>query len=347
MQQIRSPQDICLICQINNSDKKGSHFTPIGILKQVVGERDYEHEITIDPDKGKITERKGRSNLSNTNTEIVLSDNVANYIFCSECEKRLGLIESECIKPLNDFANIISALSVLKSKKHNSFFTFQKPNKNVVSLLFYSIIWRQILNDSLQGKLQFDKIFFEQLRLIVYNEIYKTIKEIEQATNYHEYPSLILLTSDHSNSKTTGFIYGPYPVPANPETFAVGLYTALIFTDSIPSQNFAEASGLNEVIVDQDLIINHSSLSIIGVLELVEWRNHSFTPYTKAASDFSDTYINRIIEETGLSYDKSKFYLQLELSLLDKLPVEAALFEKAFRTATENLIEKFKSGNLL
>lgn len=344
MPKTRTSDDICLICNTNKSDKKGSHFTPIGILKQVVGERDYEHEITIDPHQGKVSERKGRSNLSNTNPEIVASDNVADFIFCTECERKLGVIESECIKRLNDFSIEISTLDLQKSKQNNKFFAFENPNKNVVSLFFYSIIWRQILNDSLQDRLQFDKKFFEQLRQIIYAEIYKPVKEIELATYYSSFPSLIILTSDHSQSKTTGFTYGPYPIVANPETFTVGLYTALIFVDSRPSRNFSEASGFQIRVVDPDLIINQTSKGVIGVLEIDEWETHNEIPYNKAAVDFSNVYIHEIEHSTGLSYEASKLLLQQEIALLEKLPVNPELFEKAFRTATDNVVSKYKSS---
>ena len=138
----RTPDDICLLCKSNKADKKGSHFTPIGILKKVVGKRGYEHEVTIDPFKGQITEFFGRGSLKNTDPTIRQSDNVADYIFCTDCENQLSIIESECIDRLQAFSENLNKgnLVIETTRKGNSFFRFQKPNKNLVSLFFYSVI---------------------------------------------------------------------------------------------------------------------------------------------------------------------------------------------------------------
>ena len=237
----RKPDDICLLCKINKADKKGSHFTPIGILKKVVGKRGAEHEVTIDPFGGQVSEYFGRENLKNTDPTIRQSDNVADYIFCSDCEKKLGIIESECIDKLHTFSdNLLNGtLKIEKTAAGNTFFPFTKPHKNVVTLFFYSIIWRQILNDSLSHYVQFPAFFIEALRQIVYREINNSLTDIENLPNYQNYPKLIIYTTYHNKVNSTGFTYGPNPYPSNPEVFTMGMYETLIFKNNILSEQFS------------------------------------------------------------------------------------------------------------
>ncbi len=76
-----SPDDLCLLCKVNKADKTGSHFTPSGIVKMVVGKKNSEHEVTINPGKGEVYQYFGRANLLNNDTTIRKSDNVADFIF--------------------------------------------------------------------------------------------------------------------------------------------------------------------------------------------------------------------------------------------------------------------------
>ena len=341
----RTPDDICLLCKINKADKKGSHFTPIGILKKVVGKRGAEHEVTIDPFGGQVSEYFGRENLKNTDPTIRQSDNVADYIFCSDCEKKLGIIESECIDKLHKLSdNLLNGtLKIEKTAAGNTFFRFNKPHKNVVTLFFYSIIWRQILNDSLSHKVQFPVYFIEALRHIVWSEINNSLTEIENSPNYQNYPKLIIYTTYHNTVNPTGFTYGPNPYPSNPEVFTIGIYETLIFKDNILSQQFTLTTKLPSSIIDRDLIINDAKDGIIGLIDLNIWEEKTKWFYAKAADDFIRTYTNKIVEAIGLSPEEAEKHLKEEMKMISE-KTQAHNYADFFNEAVDNIIKKNKKS---
>ena len=66
----RTSDDMCLICLLNKADKKGSHFTPAGIIKKVIGDRDYEELYSLNNTNLTKDIFFGRSNLQNPSTQI-------------------------------------------------------------------------------------------------------------------------------------------------------------------------------------------------------------------------------------------------------------------------------------
>ena len=196
----RSPDDICLLCRNNKADKKGSHYTPAGLIKREIGKRDYEEIYSINSFRASASVFRGRSNLSNTDTTIRQGDHVDDYIFCSVCEKQLAIIENECNERLVQLTDdlIKGNLPICKTKTGHKYIALKKPRKNIVSLFFYSIIWRQCI----QQKLDFHSIFTtenfqENLRDIIAKEIAKPLKQIEQSDDFKTYPDLIILTTYH------------------------------------------------------------------------------------------------------------------------------------------------------
>lgn len=316
----RTPEDFCLICKTNKADKEGSHFTPIGMIKKVVGNRDYEHEVTISPSEGKIDQFYGRSNLNNSATEIRQSDNVANYIFCTNCETNLGKIESECINKLHDFSKKIEEgkIEIKVTKAGNKYFEFNKPNKNVVTLYFYTIIWRQILLDSFLHKVQFPESFIETLRNIIENEIKKSIAEIEKSEDYKAYPKLIIYTSYHKESDTTGYTYNPNPNPSNPELFTIGTYETLILKSDKVSPNFSLETRLPNSILDSEIFINDSVSGVIGIIDFEIWDSKQKFFYEKFADDFINHFVIQITNATKLGFEEARKLLMAETHLLAK-----------------------------
>ncbi len=341
MKTSRTPEDICLICKTNKADKEGSHFTPIGMIKTVVGKRNYEHEITISPGKGEIDQFYGRSNLNNTDTEIHQSDNVADYIFCTECETNLGKIESECIDKLHDFSKklVEEKLQLKVTTKGNACFDFTKPNKNVLTLFFYTIIWRQILLDSLLHKVQFPVAFIERLRTIINSEIKKSIADIEKSGDYVNYPKLIIYTSYHKDSDTTGYTYNPNPYPSNPELFTVGTYDTLIFKPDRISPHFNLETKLPTTILDNDLIINDAPQSVVGIIDFNVWDTKQKFFYAKFADDFINFYVLRITNATNLGFEEARQHLMAETHLIAKT-TGADNYGDFLDEASQNVISK-------
>lgn len=320
MENLRTPEDLCFLCQKNKADKKGSHFTPIGMVKTVVGKRNFEHEITISPEKGKLDQFFGRSNLNNTEIEIHQSENVADFIFCTECENNLGKIESECIDKLYGFTKKIKdeKIQFKTTLKGNPYFEFQHPNKNLLILFFYTIIWRQILLDSLTHKIQFPLGFTETLRNIINTEINKSRENIENSDQYIHYPNLIIYTSYHKDSDTTSYTYNPNPYPSNPELFTVGTYDVLIFKPGKISPHFSIETKLPTSILDNDLIINTALQSIVGIIDFDVWDTKQKFFYAKFADDFIEYFVTQITKEVKIDSEEARQLLMIETHLIEE-----------------------------
>lgn len=147
----------------------------------------------------------------------------------------------------------------------------KKPGKNILSLFFYSVIWRQCI----QQKLEFQSIFTteefqENLRDIIAKEIAKPLNEIEQSDNFKNYPGLIILTTYHKGDRTKSWI-NPNVTPSNPELFFIGAFKALIFISNNLTLDFSDRTALRNSTVDNELIINISAQSIVGIINEDLW----------------------------------------------------------------------------
>lgn len=300
MKNLRSPEDICLLCQDKKADKKGSHYIPAGLIKREIGDRDYEEIYTINSFHASASVYKGRSNLSNTDTTIKQGEHIADYIFCSFCEKQLGKIESESTHQLVKLTDDISKgnHSVHKTKNRNKYIVLKKPSKNILTLFFYSVIWRQCL----QQKLDFETIFTteefqENLRGIIAKGITMSLKEIEKLDDFKHYPELIILNTYHKGDRTENFI-SPNVKASNPELFFIGSYKALIFINNLEFIDFSNNTGLPTEILDKDLIINKNSNSIIGIINESLW--------TKVDKKLIQYEVERYLFFISEKYSKSK-----------------------------------------
>lgn len=145
----------CLICKINIADKKGSHIIPHFILKRIlndVGETGRDKEVGFILKKDVTTSYFGRAvqpekleEIYGEVTEHLIANNtddtvVDNY-FCSNCEKRLGIIESEYAKTLNQ-----------PTSTKSNYISEKRP---FLGFLFWvSIIWRLSVQEKSGFKLK-------------------------------------------------------------------------------------------------------------------------------------------------------------------------------------------------
>jgi len=310
----RSPEDLCLLCKNSKADKKGSHYVPAGIIKMVIGERDYEELYTIDSAKTEVSTFFGRSNLENKDVTIKKPEHVDDYIFCSDCEKKLSIIEGLCNEKLNNVIDELKKgrLKIHKTSKGNKSIRVDKPSRNILILYFYSIIWRQcIQQQQLDKDTVFSEQFLEKLRSIVSSDIQKSIKEIEESEEYNSYPEMVIITSYHKSDTSNNF-FMPNPTPTNPELFFVGIYDTLIYYTQEHSAEFEKKTGLSEEILDDELIINKSESSVIGIINEIQWSNKSKRVAENEAVKYLHNLTRKLAAVTGWPY----FYARVELTSL-------------------------------
>jgi hypothetical protein len=146
----------CKLCKKRDADKKGSHIVPHLLLKRIENidgktDRDYELGFTIE--KHNVSSHFGRSlqpeRLEKTYGEVTDDDIAKNkhplivdYFFCSFCEDRLAIIESEYSKTINNIGEG----------------EYKSGVKTLIGILFWgSILWRISINGKSGVKLSHEQ----------------------------------------------------------------------------------------------------------------------------------------------------------------------------------------------
>ncbi|MDP2338928.1 MAG: hypothetical protein Q8N05_21240 [Bacteroidota bacterium] len=307
---IRTATDTCLLCGARQSDKTGSHYTPASIIKKVIGKANYEEAYGINAAEATMSKFMGRSNLNNTDPNIRKHEHMEDYIFCSECERRLGVIEGICSPPLNELVDDLVAGNVKtkRTAKFNKYILLGKVHPNLLIVYFYSILWRQCLQQRLDhGTIVIPQVLQDLIRDIVAQEIYKDLKGIYQ-TDISGFPTMTILTTMHNGDLTACFI-NPNTIASNPELFYIGPYIVLLWQDAQERPGFTQATGLAESWKDSQLQITRRSLPVIGVMPETHWQRSIRRMADKEAQRFIDTLARRITVASGYSFQYCRMVL--------------------------------------
>lgn len=299
----RTPNDACLLCKNKPADKTGSHYTPAGIIKKVIGKRDYEEAYSLTASDASTSKFMGRSNLKNASMAIQKPEHVEDHIFCSDCEERLGIFESICHPVLDKMVDNFAAgkVPLKKTAKFNSYAVIPKIHPNLMLVYFYSVVWRQALQQLLDLNTNtFDPVFMEDLRKIILAEIYKTANQVE-ASDLTNYPPLSLLCTPQHEDLTACFI-NPNTTPSNPELFYVGPYNVLVWHASQETPAFRKATGLTDSWKDHNLWLNTVKDTVVGVIPQKAWQNCTGSMLKKEANKYIHTLVSRILQATGWPY---------------------------------------------
>lgn len=233
----RTSGDLCLLCQRNqepeiaHSTATNSHFTPMGIIQTNTGRRDYEFTASINIASDEPIEiYYGRANLENTDPIIREDPHTADYIFCQDCEDRLATNENEIIDILNNKLrnpNHSRNFPVTELENGVSFKECARVNVLSFKLFFYSIIWRQNLQQQLkhEGKGVLDEAVQEKLRLAIVSGLYDVLEENELLVNCFPFS---IITANEFDDSTRHFIC-PHPKGNYPEVFCINDYILLLY----------------------------------------------------------------------------------------------------------------------
>ncbi|MBK8611850.1 MAG: hypothetical protein IPL84_18450 [Chitinophagaceae bacterium] len=155
------------------------------------------------------------------------------------------------------------------------------------------------------------------MRKIIYSYLNKSKEEIEESDEFLNYPKLILLTSYHKGDHTSNFI-NPNTSPSNPELFFIGPYNALISHSTIIPPNFELKTGLAATIIDNELTLNLSPESIIGVINESAWLKVIKTLAKREAQKFMHTMTFDLVNKTRLPYAYCRYRLEALAYQLNK-----------------------------
>jgi hypothetical protein len=201
----------CLLCKDKDADKKGSHIVPHFLLKRIENVegksgRDYELGFYIEEfdtqsyfgrsvQKEKLDEIYGE--LSDEEIEKNKHPLIVDNFFCSDCEKRLSVIESEYAKTLK------------KTGEDN----FESGVPSEIGLLFWmSVIWRMSVNK--KSGVQLTKGENEILRRILNRSLAETIdkidiKKMQESKDLKKISYKLIRCPEYSNEFPTFLLFHP------------------------------------------------------------------------------------------------------------------------------------------
>lgn len=149
----------CLLCEEHNAYKTGSHIVPSFIMRRINGDGMRDHEVgfeirgaIVEPYFGRDIYEDKRREITENEDKMESRDNldVSDYIFCTECEKYFGRLESAYAPSLSlDFSEKRTTIN-------------NKVSPSYALLFWCSIIWRvsvtghlgQRLNPELEERLR-------------------------------------------------------------------------------------------------------------------------------------------------------------------------------------------------
>ena len=261
----------CKLCLVNEADKKGSHIVPAFILKTLF-ERNKEFVVSIgnqavgnhvgrDLTPEKIQEYMGRDL---TDEEIIENEIpfIEDYILCTNCENRLGHIESI-------YASIIHQ-NISKNKCDKDSVLDVKGNGGLISLFWYSVIWRYSINE--KNPFNLNEKDLKKLRFYVNNNLKDTqegLKKhlIESINNYVPYPIGVFFNSNQIKKVSSNTVVG-MPNYRNPYLLFFNEYAIILYFK--PSQingMLHSFYGLEESFSYKKMINYHYNDFKIGVIK--------------------------------------------------------------------------------
>ncbi|MBQ3555764.1 MAG: hypothetical protein IJA09_06075 [Bacteroidales bacterium] len=141
----------CLLCQLNDANKTGSHIIPSFLMKHINGNGKRDHEIGFKIENGNIDTYFGRDiyeekrkNITDNTKKLYSRENydVKDYIFCENCEKYFSSLENKYATSVNlhFFENVTTENNKVSASD---------------ALLFWcSIVWRASVTNHLGYKLK-------------------------------------------------------------------------------------------------------------------------------------------------------------------------------------------------
>lgn len=157
---------ICNLCKLKIADKSNSHIIPKFMCKGLFEKAKPRHSIAIN--------NKGKSkNIQDTPKE--------NHILCSNCEKRIEIIETYFARKIIDIHNYNNLKNNFEVKKisNQEYLSCETINPKAFKLFIYSIIWRtSISNLNEFMKFKIEESIEEEIRIFLNSNLKITHKEL-------------------------------------------------------------------------------------------------------------------------------------------------------------------------
>ncbi|REC75823.1 hypothetical protein DRF60_15035 [Chryseobacterium elymi] len=249
----------CLLCKENEANQTGSHIFTHSLISKCIneqGKNGRDREIMFGfSQSGEKSLFVGRKVLPDNLAEVLgreLTDDeienntngaVVDNIYCSNCEKLFGIIES-------DFSS-----KILTNIRDNGIYSYEYPNNILIRLYFYIQIWRASSYSYNDWCLP-NKAIEEDLRKYIYEGCLGYEKGLSGSfiKEIVKYPLIVnyLETPEEESSSNLIFI----PKTNNPFRFFLCDFVIEFFEDSSNKPLFSEIQnyhGLNDDISEKDI----------------------------------------------------------------------------------------------
>jgi hypothetical protein len=333
----RTSEMSCLLCQINKADATGSHFAPAWIIEPTVGKRDSEEAYSIDAEAHEIDVHYGRENKKAKEGVISKNPHVRDFIFCSQCEKKLGLIESEIAPFLKEKIYYDKYKSQFKFEDlggGNVKLSTTKFSAAVFHAFIYSVIWRICLQQRLETNTSSTSPAIEErLRYFLIDKLSKSIKELKEMEFSLSYPYAIF-TSNGIDIKQASLI-NPDSELTNPLLFYIGKILVLMhFGESLAGKD--QSSKFPTELNDLSICNIDTKSIIITFIPIELWAHLN----KLVLEDFSKLWIQnaviKIVAASGVQYEVANQKLMAETkNIVDKGGLE---WGEALTVALQNIL---------
>jgi hypothetical protein len=312
MSQNRTKTDDCLICLKGGADKTNSHLIPASLIKHSVGKRDHEQSYLISATNSKIDEFFGRANTKNTSTIIKQNHFARDFYFCSECEKRLGVLEGEIIPYLSDkikdekFSNNFSRKTSFAGLPYVE---LQKVDSIKFQVCIYSIVYRIHLLYSIDYNQEIlTKGEVEDLRKILYHFLYGE-EEAGQLEYWLDYYTFVILTVDKFTNSTKNLV-----LTGNfwnkPNIFIIFEYSILFYSA------YDDRDEIKSPLTD--LYSLYGDQPKIGILTEELWDRILYNLMKLAASDFLNSLGKKLSKVSGFSIEICRVLIYQEAKKIER-----------------------------
>lgn len=337
----------CLLCKEKEANQTGSHIFTSSLVKSclnVEGKNGRDNELIFD-----ITEKGGRKVFVGKETPIdkvndvfgremtdpEIKDNsneiVVDNIYCRDCEKLFGEIESPF------------STRILQKIRNNHVLEFQSPDNILIRLYFYIQIWRGS-SYNFKGWSLNDKKLEEELRLIILEgcSTYQTgiSKELEESII--KFPIVVNYLETPSGSKSTNWVF--FPDENQPYYLFLCDFVIEFFSKQVDIQRANNLFGLNNDIEEVDINFNEENFFIRKIANdrRGEINKELIMPH---ANIVSEKLKNRVISEyekrTGIQITQDKLDLYREKYFFDfeNVPLAQRWTDERFEEILNEVIE--------
>ena len=341
---IRTKEDLCLLCLNQKATKTNSHIISAGILKGMIGKRDYEESYQLDTaSKSKVDNFYGRSNLENEEKEKKENHHTLNYIFCPKCENRLGIVESEVIPFINEhtcnFKSNKKSVS-LTTNSNIDYKEFPSLSAGIFQLFIYSLIWRLGLHNKLVSKIQLlNSKLSEKLRGILDLNLPEAKKKRYSLKNIGEIPFLLLAPKE-LDDRSRGFVFGDEKSNQPKIIFITDLIILLFENEVELNYNKNEYLKFSKEINSIELYNKDNLTPKLAYITEEHWKNIKNSVNQIIVKLYMDRLTRELMDANNISYENARLQLALEAKRIHTESGQKLHIQNCYAMAVNKLKKK-------